>query len=417
VRGSVMKRCTCPPAHDSAGRRKACARRHGSWSYVADVGEDPATGKRKQLKRSGFRTKDEAESALSALLRQLDDHGWTDDKGRTVTDWMLSWLANQESTGALRPSTLTMYRFYAEGRIRAHLGPVKLRDLKRPAVAAMIRSMVAAGDGPTTIHRCVAALRSALTAAVRASLIPINPARDVELPRRTTARANPWQPAELAAFLTEAETDRLGVLFELLAFTGMRRGEALALRWEEVDFVTRRLLVQRQLVQGQTPKCQWCGGGHKVAWREPKTAAGVRVVEMDKQTAGMLRGHRAAQQSERDEWAGAYTDHGLVFAREDGLPLYPTVVTHRFSQIVARTSTTGTDGPLPLRMIKLHDLRHGAASLGIAAGVPIEVVSKRLGHSSISVTADIYGHLLEGVGHQAAEAAAALVPRTRTFTL
>ena len=89
------------------------------------------------------------------------------------------------------------------------------------------------------------------------------------------------------------------------------------------------------------------------------------------------------------------TEKGLVFAREDGLPLYPTVVTHRFGQIVARTSSVGPEGPIPLRVIKLHDLRHRAASLGIAAGVPIEVVSKRLGHSSISVTADIYGHLLE----------------------
>ena len=367
-----------------------------------------------RLKRGGFRTKDDAETALSTLLQQFQNHGWTDDKGRTVVQWLTFWLDGQELNGSLRPSTVKMYRYYTEGRIKAHLGNVKLRDLKRPAVTAMIRSLVAAGEGPTTIHRCVATLRSGLTAAVRASLIPTNPARDVELPRRTSSRANPWEPEELAAFLLAAETDRMGALFEVLAFTGMRRGEALALRWEDVNPITRRLVVRRQLVQGFTPECQWCGQQHKVAWREPKTAAGVRVVELDRQTVERLQGQQLTQDAERADWAGAYSDHGLVFAREDGLPYYPTVVSHRFASIVAETSLQTAKGLVPLRMIKLHDLRHGAASLGIAAGVPIEVVSKRLGHSSISVTADIYGHLLEGVGHQAAEAAAALVPRTRS---
>ena len=236
----------------------------------------------------------------------------------------------------------------------------------------------------------------------------------MELPRRATSRANPWEPQELAAFLAAAEADRLGALYEVLAFTGMRRGEALALRWDDLDLLTRRLVVRRQLVQGFTAECQWCGQQHKVAWREPKTAAGLRVIEMDRQTAERLHGHRLTQDAEQADWGSTYNDHGLVFAREDGLPFYPTVVTHRFASIVAETSVQTAKGLAPLRMIKLHDLRHGTASLGIAAGVPIEVMSKRLGHSSISVTVDIYGHLLEGVGHQAAEAAAALVPRTRS---
>ena len=119
VRGSVAKRCNCPPLYDAAGRRKACPRRHGSWSFIADVGDDPATGKRKQLKRGGFRTKEDAETALSTLLQQLQNHGWTDDKGRTVVEWMTSWLDRQEGTAALRPSTITMYRYYTDGRIKS----------------------------------------------------------------------------------------------------------------------------------------------------------------------------------------------------------------------------------------------------------------------------------------------------------
>ncbi len=116
MRGSVTKRCNCPPLYDAAGRRKACPRRHGSWSFVADVGDDPATGKRKQVKRGGFRTKDEAETALAALFQQLQNHGFTDDKNRTVVEWLTWWLDQQRQNGSLRPSTITMYRFYTAVR-------------------------------------------------------------------------------------------------------------------------------------------------------------------------------------------------------------------------------------------------------------------------------------------------------------
>jgi integrase len=111
--------------------------------------------------------------------------------------------------------------------------------------------------------------------------------------------------------------------------------------------------------------------------------------------------HRLQQDSERATWGAAYSDHGLVFAREDGTPIAPQRVTKRFAQLVSAAG---------LRPIRLHDLRHGQASLMLAAGVPIAVVSKRLGHSTITLTSDTYSHMLQGVGRDAAERAAALVP-------
>lgn len=112
--------------------------------------------------------------------------------------------------------------------------------------------------------------------------------------------------------------------------------------------------------------------------------------------------HRLAQDAHRVEWGDAYSDHGLVFAREDGTPWPPTRLTKRFNELVRAAG---------LPKVNLHALRHGQASLMLAAGVPIAVVSKRLGHSTISLTSDTYSHLLEGVGRDAAERAAALVPR------
>lgn len=415
MKESVTKRCSCPKVVDDRGRRRTCPKRHGSWSYVAEVGDDPITGRRKQVKRGGYATREAAESALTSILQQVQDHGWVDDRSQTVVGWLTEWTDRQEKTGALRPSTVAAYRSYINGRLTQHLGAkLKLRDLKRPGVTMLIRRMIDAGDGHTTVHRTIATLRSGLTAAVRAGLIPVNPAKDVDLPTREVRATTPWEPAELGAFLDQVQTDRLGVLFEVMAYTGLRRGEVLGLTWDGVDLPYGRITVRCQIVPGQTLVCAWCGQGHGVAWREPKTAAGSRTVDIDSQTADALRVHEAEQKLQRAAWGHAYADHGLVFAREDGLPYHPATITHRFLELVDGMTFDGPSGAeAPLRRVRLHDLRHGAASLGIAAGVPIENISKRLGHSSIAVTSDIYGHLLQGVGKQAAEASAALVPRSR----
>jgi integrase len=143
--------------------------------------------------------------------------------------------------------------------------------------------------------------------------------------------------------------------------------------------------------------------GHDVVFGPPKTASGeARRVDLDEQTVGALMAHRLAQDAERATWGDAWVDSGLVFTREDRTGWHPEVVTKRFIALAVEAE---------LRPVRLHDLRHGQASLMLAAGVPLAVVSKRLGHSSTTITSDTYSHMLEGVGRQAAEAAAALVPR------
>ncbi len=247
--------------------------------------------------------------------------------------------------------------------------------------------------GPTSQRRIVATLSSALASAKRSRLVSRNCAQDIELPRSTTSRVRPWQPAELGRFLDHASTDRLGPVFELLAATGMRRGEVLGVRWEDVDLDRQRIVVRQQLVS--------VGGA--LSFGPPKTSSGeARVVDLDGRTIGVLLAHQLAQGAEREAWGAAYTNGGLVFAREDGRPIDPASVTKRFAQLAHEAG---------LPPARLHDLRHCAASLMITAGVPLALISKRLGHSSIAITSDVYGHLLDGAGREAAERAAALVPR------
>jgi integrase len=271
----------------------------------------------------------------------------------------------------------------SDAQDRTELG--RLRDPDAPA-----RRL-----GPTTLRRIHACLSSALTRAVKARKIGFNPAQHVDLPDASRPRVVPWEPVELGRFLDYAVPHRFGIIYELVAATGLRRGEALGLRWVDLDAVAGALVINQQLVDS---------GNGAPTFGPPKTAASEhRRVELDKRTVGALLVHRLAQDEERRRWGTGYEDHGLVFAQENGRPYDPAKITKTFTTLARDAG---------VRPVRLHDLRHGAASLMLTAGIPVEVVSKRLGHSSIGITLDTYSHLLEGVGRHAAEAAATLVPRS-----
>jgi integrase len=270
-----------------------------------------------------------------------------------------------------------------------------LRDLQRD------RRVKAA-----TVHRVRATPRSALQAAVRKGLIGYNPARDIDLPRTERPKVRPLEPAELGKLLDHVNADPLGALYAVIAATGLRRGEALGLRWDDADLENGVIVVRRAVVQlaGRHP-CPYCEPGHAgVVFTTPKSASSEgRIVDLDDVTLGSLLEWRLRQDAERSAWADAYADHGLIFCREDGNPLDPKMVTAYFGQLCDDAG---------IRRVRVHDLRHGAASLRLAAGVDIAIVSKVLGHSQISLTADTYSQLLEGVGKDAAQRAMNLVPRT-----
>ena len=274
----------------------------------------------------------------------------------------------------------------------SHVSSAMLRFLRHGHVERLLHDLRTTGRGPTTIRRVHATLRSALTAARKGRLVPYNAATDAALPNVQPAKVRPWEPDELAAFLNYAAGHRLGAMFEVMAFTGLRRGEACGLRWADVDLERGVIVVRSQLVDV---------GGRAVEGK-PKTRSGEdRRVDIGQRTIGALLAHRLNQDAERAAWGRGYRDGDRVFAREDGSDLVPGEVTKVFTRL--RTAAG-------LRPVRLHDLRHGAASLMLAGGVDIAVVSKRLGHSSIRVTADTYHHLLEGAGRKAADAAESLVP-------
>jgi integrase len=411
MRGSVYKRCKCPVERNAKGERLACKIKHGSWFYVADGGVNLATGKRRQLKRGGFPTKAAAEQALAELVDQTAKGMTAHDGRQTVGQFLESWLAEKERNG-LRPTTVKSYRQHLDQYLVPGLGRLRLQELRPGHVEQMLATVSKPATkgkravGATSVRRVHATLRSALSTAKRRRLISYNPAVDVELPAVSRPKVRPWEAADLGAFLDAVARDPLSAAFETIAATGTRRGEALGLRWSDVDLARGRAVIRQQLLQldGDQPPCAYCGERHKGCVFGPvKTSSGEnRVIDLDAGVIGVLMEHRLRQDAEREAWGSAYSDHGLVFAREDGTPMKPETVTKRFKALQAEHS---------LRAIRLHDLRHGRASLLLASGTDIALVSKLLGHSSISLTADTYSHLLEGVGREAAERASALVPR------
>lgn len=410
--GSVFKRCQCKATYSAKGKKLACKKDHGSWSYITDLGRDPETKKRKQEKHGRYRTKEEAQEALTTLLGDVAGGRVAFNGQMKIRKYMVQWLAQKAADG-LSSSAQNSYRLHIERHINPHLGDLRLRDLRVPAIQEMLRSAVEKeGLGPGSIRRIHATLSSALGSAVRAGLIPFNVARGMDRPKEPKKKAQPWRPEELAAFLEVLERERLGSLYEVAAFTGARRGEAAGLRWTDITIVsdgaTARgfLTINQQLVQlTHRNPCPTCGVIHKGrALSRPKTASGeARRIDLDKETLHVLIAHRGAQELERTEMGDHYIDHGLVWAKDDGTPLDPGVLSKTFSRI---SKAAGS------RKVRLHDLRHGAASLHLAAGTTMGMLSKLMGHSSHSFTTDLYAHFTGGAaGWEAADRAAALVPR------
>ncbi|WP_207938833.1 site-specific integrase [Actinomadura darangshiensis] len=213
----------------------------------------------------------------------------------------------------------------------------------------------------------------------------------VSLPR--PSRVMVWTPEQIGIFLDHAADHPLYPLFHLMAFRGLRRGEACGLAWPDLDLAAASLTVRENRV--------------KITYQEiedgnPKTDAGEDTIPLDSGTVTVLEAHHRRQDEARAEWGQAWQESGKVFTRENGSALHPDHVTDAFARLAYGAG---------LPPIRLHDLRHGAATLMLAGGADMKLVQALLRHSSLAITADTYTSVLPEVAREAAEAAAALVPR------
>lgn len=199
-----------------------------------------------------------------------------------------------------------------------------------------------------------------------------------------------WTSEELKQFLRFVDGDRLMAAWMLASTTGLRRGEVLGLRWQDVDLDAARASVRQTLVSV----------AYEIRLSTPKTARGRRSVALDTRTVAALRAHKKRQAAERLAWGEAYETTGLVFTREKGAAIHPDRFTQMFDKHVRQSG---------LSRIRLHDLRHTHATLALAAGVHPKVVSERLGHATVAFTLDVYSHAIPALQEDAAERIADLL--------
>jgi len=303
---------------------------------------------------------------------------------QTIEQFLESWL--EAKRPRVEYNTWRAAREHASLHIVPTLGKLKLARLTAQQVQALYAALLGKGLSTTTVRHIHVTLKAALRSAVRLDLVARNVAELVDPPRPSEVEMRVLTRDQARAFLAATEGDRLHALFVLALTTGMRRGELLGLQWRDLILAEQTLQVRRSLTRSSQ--------GFRLA--EPKTRKSRRMIRLSAPAAEALRQHRARQLEERMHLADVYEDQDLVFARLIGTPLGPSQVTNKhFRPALARAG---------LPQIRFHDLRHTAATLLLSARVNPKVVSEMLGHASISITLDIYAHVLPDMQQDAAEA-------------
>ncbi len=410
-----------------AGRKRGSVRVRGnSISVVVDIGEQPwrkcptprcggsvftdstsemrcercesllelPVPQRRRSWYSGFKNKTAANKALTELLGQVDAGTFTEPSVLTVREYVeTDWLPSLE-TSNLRESTVEMYRRSVKARLLPPLGSLRLRDVTPARLASWLEGLKAAGVGDRTVEVAGITAHKLFKSALDRELISRNPADNSAVrsarPKPKAKTPTIWTKEQTRAFLEAQRNDRLLALWRVATMTGLRRGELAGLRWCDVDLDAGTLRVAHTRVVV----------GYKVVDSTPKTESGSRVIGLDKATVAALKSHWAKQSAERLAAGELWKGGEYLFCDEMGLPYHP----QRFTQMLKSRAKAAKLPP-----VKVHALRHGHATAGLESGIDMKVMSERLGHASIQITADTYQHVSAAVDQAAADAVAAAI--------
>jgi integrase len=349
----------------------------GRWVARIDLGI--VEGKRKRKAIYG-KTRKEVAEKLKVALREQQQGVNIAPKQQTLGKFLDEWLANVVSQSR-RPTTHEIYS-YAVKRIKKHIAHIQLAKLTAQHVQGMLTLLAADGYSPTTIDRARDVLINALNQAMTWELVSRNVAKQA-----TPPKVEPYQPRVLSQqeaqkLLTTAAGDRLGALYRVGLSLGLRRGEVLGLRWDDIDFEAKTLQVANNL--------QLIGG--KLVLVPPKTKESRRTLSLSPRLISALREHKARQLLEQMVAGASWKGQNLVFCTSIGTPIAPRNLLRSYKALLGRAG---------LPDMRFHDLRHSFVTLLLAQGESLKVVQELAGHSDPRITQQIYQHVTSDQKRQA----------------
>ena len=356
-------------------------RKDGRWEakYTVYTAEGP---KRRAL--YGKTRKVAADKLARALADRTSGHTF-DTENMTVGEYLDRWL-NDSDKGSVRTSTYERHEQIVRLHLKPALGRLKLSKLTPAHVQGLYRDKLDSGLSPATVQKIHTVLHKALTQALKWNMIPRNAADVVKAPRPVPEEMHPLSPDEARNLIEAARGDKLEAPYILAVHTGMRQGELLGLKWEDVDLNEGVIHIRRTVVRS----------GGRISLGEPKTKGSRRPVHLTGAAVEALKAHLERQLEDIERLGDLYRDHGLVFTSEVGTLINPSNLRRRsFAPLLQRAG---------LPRIRFHDLQHTCATLLPSRNVHPKYVQELLGHATVAITLDTYSHVIRGMGDHTARA-------------
>ena len=364
-------------------------RGQGSWELKYDLGTDPLTGKRRTRFKTVHGTKRDAQTELTRLLNDKNQGTYIEPSKLTLSKFLEQWLEDYAKPHTA-PTTYERWEEIVNKHLSPALGVIPLKDLSPLHIQGYYADALANGRrngkgglSAQTVKHHHRLLYQALKQAVSWRILAQNPAAAVNSPKPEAKEIQFLSKAELATLIKAAKGTRLYAPVMTAATTGLRRGELLALRWQDIDLDRGILTVNQSLEQTKAG----------LRFKPPKTKKGRRSITLPGITLETLRDHKAAQLRERMAMGLGRDADDMVFARHDGSWINPRNFSKEFSRLVKRSE---------VNPVSLHGLRHTHISHLLMDGVHVKVVSERAGHAAVSVTLDRYSHVIPNMQEDAA---------------
>lgn len=374
-----------------------------SWAYIVDIGIDPKTGKRKQKKKSGFKTKKEAESAATTLINELNQGTFVEEGNVLFEDFAYEWLSIYEGTGKVKESTIRV-RKHEIKRLLDYFAKLKLKDISRRQYQNALNDLKKRGYAQNTIDGAHRTGRMIFKKAVEMEVIKKDPTEFTYVPKQQitieelegqNVLPNYLEKNELQYFLSiakEKQLDQDYPIFLMLAYTGIRAGELCALKWSDVNMEEHTISITKTYYNPTNNKKRY-------KLLTPKTASSVRVIDVDETVINALKIHKSFQNKLIMRYRDKYHNKDFIFTHIDdessGYPFYIKKIENRMRRLLKLAELNINLTP--------HSLRHTHTSLLAQAGVGLPQIMERLGHKDEDTTKNIYLHVTKEMKKEASQ--------------